>query len=154
VIFEKGVVRITAVDWVARRTAEIIGWEVRILVLPQKSKDMKFTFGFYNGCYWLIISTAKQLEFALAHMKMTQQNVDVYVEALSNYKAIYLNEAGGYHTGRIQDVHTEKTQLIVKDNSRFPTKMDRVEVMKVELLKEINEIEKELSLPLTSELVL
>jgi len=115
---------------------------------------MKFTFGFYNGCYWLIISTAKQLEFALANMRMTQQNIDVYLEALSNFRVIYLNEMGGYHTGKIQEMHTDKTQIIVKNNQRFPTKMDRVEVMKAELLVEINAIEKELGLPLTKELVL
>ncbi len=120
---------------------------------PNKDK-MKFTFGFYNGCYWLIISTAEQLVYALENMRMTQQNIDVYTEALVNNKVIYLNEAGGYHTGKIQEMHTDKTQIIVKNNHRFPTKMDRVEVMKAELLVEINAIEKELNLPLTKELVL
>lgn len=124
---------------------------------PNKDK-MKFTFGFYNGCYWLIISTAEQLVYALENMRMTQQNIDVYLDTLANNKVIYLNEAGGYHTGnhtgRIQDMHTDKTQIIVKNNHRFPTKMDRVEVMKAELLVEINAIEKELNLPLTKELVL
>jgi len=115
---------------------------------------MKFTFGFYNGCYWLIISTAEQLVYALENMRMTQQNIDVYVDALSKFRVVYLNEMGGYHTGRVQEVHTEKTQIIVKDNCEFPTNMDRVEMMKAELLVEINAIEKELGLPLTKELIL
>jgi hypothetical protein len=115
---------------------------------------MKFTFGFYNGCYWLIISTAEQLAYALENMKMTSYDVDNYVRILSSYQVIYLNAAGGYHMGKIQDAHTDKTQIIVKDNHFFPTKLDRVEVMKAELLVEINAIEKELGLPLTKELVL
>lgn len=113
---------------------------------------MKFTFGFLNGCYWLIISTAEQLEFALTHMRMTNTAVDHYLATLADNKVIYLNEAGGYHTGRIQT--TDKTQIITKDSSRFPTKMDRVEVMKAELLAEINEIEKEMGMPLTKEIIL
>jgi hypothetical protein len=113
---------------------------------------MKFTFGFLNGCYWLIISNAEQLVFALEHMRMTNTNVDHYLETLADHKVIYLNEAGGYHTGRIQN--TEHTQMIEKTSSRFPTKMDRVEVMKAEVLAEINAIEKEMGLPLTAELVL
>jgi len=120
---------------------------------PNKN-NMKFTFGFYNGCYWLIISTAEQLVYALENMRMTQQNIDVYVDALSKFRVVYLNEMGGYHTGRVQEVHTEKTQIIVKDNCEFPTNMDRVEMMKAELLVEINAIEKELGLPLTKELIL
>jgi hypothetical protein len=113
---------------------------------------MKFTFGFLNECYWMIISTAEQLEFALAHMRMTNLAVEHYLETLADNKVIYLNEAGGYHTGRIQN--TDKTQIIVKEDSRFPTKMDRVEVMKAELLVEINEIEQEMGLPLTKEIIL
>jgi hypothetical protein len=113
---------------------------------------MKFTFGFLNGCYWLIISNAKQLEFALDNLRMTNLNFDHYLDALMDGKVIYLNEAGGYHTGRIQN--TEHTQMIEKTGSRFPTKMDRVEVMKAEVLAEINAIEKELGQPLTTELVL
>lgn len=115
---------------------------------------MKFTFGFYNGCYWLIISTAEQLVYALQNMRMTNDDVDHYVKILNNYQVIYLNEMGGYHTGKVQNVHTDKTQIIVKDNKRFPTKLDRVEVMKAELLVEINAIEKELGMPLTKQLIL
>ena len=115
---------------------------------------MKFTFGFYNGCYWLIISTAEQLVYALENMKMTSYDTENYVKILNSFQVIYLNENGGYHTGKIQNAHTDKTQIIVKDNQCFPTKMDRVEMMKTELLVEINAIEKELGLPLTKELIL
>lgn len=93
---------------------------------------MKFTFGFYNGCYWLIISTVEQLAYALENMGMTSYDFDNYVRILSDYQVIYLNEAGGYHQGKIQNSHTDKTQIIVKDNHNFPTKLDRVEVMKKE----------------------
>lgn len=113
---------------------------------------MRFTFGFLNGCYWLVISNAKQLEYALENLRMTNLAFEHYMEALSNYEVIYLNEAGGYHTGRIQN--TSHTQFIEKATSCFPTKMDRVEVIKAELLKEINAIEKELNMPLTAELIL
>jgi len=112
---------------------------------------MKFTFGFNNGCYWLIISTAVQLEFALEHMRMTNKALDKYLEALSKYEVIYLNEAGGYHTGRIQN--TDKTQIIEQTSSNFPTKLDRVEVMKKELLAEINALEGKLGQPLSTEIV-
>jgi hypothetical protein len=112
---------------------------------------MKFTFGF-SQCYWLIISTAKQLEFALEHLRMTQQDPSVYVEALAEGKVICLNEAGGYHPEYLNQ--TDKTQFIEQTSSRFPTKADRVEVMKTELLADINAIETELGQPLTKELIL
>lgn len=115
---------------------------------------MKFKFGFYNGCYWLIISTVEQMVFAIENMNMTNRNIDSYLEALTSFRVVYLNERGGYHTGKLQEVLTEKTQIIAKDNPKFPTKMDRVEVMKAELLVEINEIEKELGKPLTTEIIL
>jgi hypothetical protein len=120
--------------------------------MNQTKKYMKFTFGFLNGCYWLVISTAEQLEYALENMRMTNLAIDRYLEALSNHEVIYLNQAGGYHTGRIQN--TRHTQFIEKTNSKYPTKLDRVEVMKAELLVEINAIENELGLPLTKELIL
>ena len=113
---------------------------------------MKFLFGFSNGCYWLIIRTAEELEFALKHMNMTNRAMDVYLEALTNNKVICLNEAGGYHPERFQN--SDKTQLIEKDTSRFPTKMDRVEVLKKELLVEINELEEALGQPLTKKIIL
>lgn len=112
---------------------------------------MKFTFGF-SQCYWLIISTAKQLEFALEHLRMTQQDPSVYIEALAEGKVICLNEAGGYHPEYMS--RTDKTQIIKRKAGIFPTKMDRVNVMKKELLAEINAIELELGQPLTMELVL
>ena len=112
---------------------------------------MKFTFGF-NQRYWLIISTAKQLEFALEHLNMTQKDPRVYVEALAEGKVICLNEAGGYHPEYLNQ--TDKTQFIKKTSSRFPTKFDRVEVMKKELLAEINELEAKLGQPLSTELIL
>jgi len=115
---------------------------------------MKFTFGFYNGCYWLIISTVEQLVYAIENMKMTNHDIDHYVKILNNYKVIYLNEMGGYHTGKIQEIHNDKKQIIVKDNKIFPTKLDRVEVMKAELLVEINAIEEDLGLPLTKKIIL
>jgi hypothetical protein len=115
---------------------------------------MRFTFGFYNGCYWLIISTAEQLQFALENTRMTQKSIDVYIDTLNNLQVIYLNEAGGYHMGKIQNMHTDKTQIIVKDNIGFPTKWDRVEVMKKELIEQINEIHKELDLPLINDIIL
>ena len=115
---------------------------------------MKFKFGFYNGCYWLIISTAEQLVFAIENMRMTNTEIGIYLEALNNFKVIYLNEMGGYHTGKVQTVEEDKTQIIVRDLPIFPSKLDRVEVMKVELLNEINSIEEELGLPLTKKLIL
>ena len=112
---------------------------------------MKFTFGF-SGCYWLIISTAKQLEFALEHLRMSQQDPSVYVEALAEGKVICLNEAGGYHPEYLS--RTDKTQMIEQTSSRFPTLHDRVEVMKTELLAEINVLAKGLGQPEVKELIL
>lgn len=113
---------------------------------------MKFTFGFLNGCYWLIISTAEQLEYALENMRIARLGIDHYLETLSKNEVIYLNKAGGYHTGRLRN--SLHTQLIEKTDSEYPTKMDRVEVMKAEILVQINEIETELGLPLTRKIVL
>lgn len=124
----------------------------------QTKRDMKFKFGYYNGCYWLIISTVEQLVFALENMRMTNQDIDMYLETLKGFKVIYLNQAGGYHTGRIQDIHTDKTQIVERENQmnnlRFPTDLDRIEVMKIELLEEINKVEKLLNLPLTTKITL
>lgn len=124
----------------------------------QTKRDMKFKFGYYNGLYWLIISTAEQLVFAFENLAVTNRDIDMYLEVLKNYGVIYLNENGGYHTGRIQDVHTDKTQIIERTNKmsclEFPTDLDRIEVLKQELIEAINEIEKENNLPLTTKITL
>lgn len=105
---------------------------------------MKFTFGFYN-CYWLFITNAKELEYALENLLMVNDDVDYYVELLTAGHTIFLNEAGGFHYGD----PAEKTQQITKLSPKFPTKSDRVKVMEKEIIADIHAMQDAAGLPRT-----
>jgi len=110
---------------------------------------MKRLFGFYNGCYWMLLSTMEQAIEVLPQLYI-EKNLDYIVKSLMAGDVIAVNEAMGFHAGELNDY----TQQIEQDHVIYPDLMARVEVMKSELLTDVNQLEEKLGQPLTKEIIL
>lgn len=98
----------------------------------------------------MLISTMAEVIEVLPQLYVTT-NLDYIVKSLQNGKVIAVNSKLGYHAGDL----SEYTEKIEQDHAiTYPNLNDRVEVMKRELLVELNSIEKQLGQPLTKEVVL
>ncbi|MEK6829829.1 MAG: hypothetical protein AABY15_06950 [Nanoarchaeota archaeon] len=107
---------------------------------------MKKIFGFYNDCYWMMIMTLEDLYKNLNRINHLQNQIPQFKEALAEGKTIFVNRAGGWHTGDIE----EKKDYIALDN--FPTADDRLRYLSERIIlcrdidaslqKEIEKLEK------------
>lgn len=98
---------------------------------------MKNLFGFYNGCYWLCISSLEALIQALDKFHFTNHDEDLYLSLLLQGHTIFLNEAGGFHYGKL----TDKKDFISKGRDEgFPTKFERMKYLEEALDSDIDSI--------------
>lgn len=105
-------------------------------------------FGFYNGVYWMIISSIQELEDI--KVNVLDSGIEFIKKELAAGRYVFVNNADGWHTGELED----KKNILASD--KFPTINDAVRIgnEKLELLKEIycleygitrEDLEKELS---------
>jgi hypothetical protein len=105
-------------------------------------------FGFYNGVYWMIISSIQELENV--RVNVLDSGIEFMKKELAVGRYVFVNDAGGWHTGELED----KKDILASDI--FPTINDAIRVgqEKLELFKEIacleygitrEDLEKELS---------
>jgi len=73
-----------------------------------------FTFGTYNNCTWLCLSNKEELDRAMDKFRFTNNDKSRYVELINAGDTVFVNNAGGYHYGDIN----EKTDLVECNN--FP----------------------------------
>ena len=93
---------------------------------------MKKIFGFYNGCYWLMIMSLEELNKNLSRINHLREQIPQFKEILKSGNTIFVNRAGGWHIGDIE----EKRDLIACDE--FPTPQERVIYLKAKAEVEID----------------
>jgi len=90
---------------------------------------MKRLFGHFNGCYWMILSSAKEVMTEIGHINST---ADVLLKQIEKGRFIYVNSEGGWHMG---DLSSMKEFIM---SERFPTAQDRVNYLKARIQVDID----------------
>ena len=62
----------------------------------------KFKYGMLNGGVWMLMSTAQQVAEYL-NPAFIEANREYIINSLMSGKVIAMNQAGGYHTGTLDD---------------------------------------------------
>lgn len=83
-------------------------------------------FGFYNNCYWMMLSSIEEVRENLNPFILSRSK-EYIVNSLKEGKFIWVNEAGGFHASDIED----KKDLIALND--FPTNEHRETYLQAKL---------------------
>ena len=72
-------------------------------------------FGILNNCYWMLISTVEKAREHMNPLYFTM-NEEYVVRSIEAGKVIAVNEASGFHAGKLDDY----TDIVEQESSRYP----------------------------------
>jgi myo-inositol catabolism protein IolC len=106
--------------------------EVQRSVNNQQKHDMKL-FGFYNKCYWMIISSIQELENEIENILASESSFDFMRKEIAAGRCVFVNQAGGWHTGEFED---KRHEMVASE--KFPTIYDAIRIVdaRLEVLKD------------------